>query len=157
MRTLSEILNDRNAICRLADVQRLSADRDFDAAARAAIALLDEQPSFAPALVSVAIDMMLGSGEGENFTIENTEKALERARELSLMAQDACFEYAHFLYSANDDAEAALEVTRAEITRLRERLQEILKLQADCLLELGREPEAKQALSRARYFGESEL
>lgn len=124
---------------------------EFVTAARESLEILRAQPSYLPALVTLALAVQLADDQAtlDDFSLDDARAALEKASRIQSVADDAEHELVRFLFAVDDNSEAALALVERAVTARATQLRDLLAAKVEILQDLGRGPEAKRAAQAA--------
>ena len=138
----------RNAVDRVRSALRAA---EFATAARESLEILRAQPSYLPALVTLALAIQLADDQVtlNDFSLDDARAALEKASRIQSIADDAEHELVRFLFAVDDKSEAALELVERAASARATQLRNLLVAKVEILQDLGRGLEAKGAAEAA--------
>lgn len=147
---LKLLASDNDITDAMERVRSLLRKSEFGAASRESVQVLVRQPSYLPALVTLALSIQLEDDERKvkDFSLGDARAALQKASALQVIAGDASHELARFLYAVDDQSALALEVVDRAVQERAAQLQELLLAKVEILRDLQQQAAAEQ-VSRA--------
>lgn len=124
---------------------------EFATAARESLEILRTQPSYLPALVTLALAIQLADDRVtlNDFSLDDARAALEKASRIQSIADDAEHELVRFLFAVDNKSETALELVERAASARATQLRDLLVAKVEILQDLSRGLEAKNAAKAA--------
>jgi tetratricopeptide (TPR) repeat protein len=131
-------------------IRRDCKSERFDRALTELNRLLCRWPDNPALLIMRAELIQLQDAHAASPSLDDARADLERAAELDERCPNAQIELGHFLFAVKDNPKAALRCFKKATVMCRHLLKETLLGQADVLVELGRDADARACLVEAK-------